>query len=49
MISFLIDSSKNERIINSINGLKTYCAKVTPATQFKKFVVPWVKKKKISI
>lgn len=41
---FYIDSSKNERITNSINQLKTYCAKVTPPAQFKKFTVPWVKK-----
>jgi len=43
---FFIDSSKNERITNSINQLKTYCVKATPATQFKKFNVPWVKEKK---
>ncbi|CAF3973360.1 unnamed protein product [Rotaria sp. Silwood2] len=34
-------STKNERITNSIDQLKTYCAKVTPAKQFKKFLVPW--------
>jgi hypothetical protein len=43
--NIFIDSSKNERITNSINQLKTYCVKATPATQFKKFNVPWVKKK----
>jgi hypothetical protein len=43
-IFVFLDSSKNERITNSINQLKTYCAKVTPATQFKKFLVPWVNK-----
>ncbi|CAF3555173.1 unnamed protein product [Adineta steineri] len=35
------DSSKNERITNSINQLKAHCEKVTPPTQFKKFLVPW--------
>ncbi|CAF0739662.1 unnamed protein product [Rotaria sp. Silwood1] len=34
-------STKTERITNSIDQLKTYCAKVTPAKQFKKFLVPW--------
>ncbi|CAM4909126.1 unnamed protein product [Rotaria socialis] len=35
------DSVKNERIINSINQLKTYCAKITPVKQFRNFTVPW--------
>ncbi|CAF0728007.1 unnamed protein product [Rotaria sordida] len=35
------DSTKNDRITNSIDQLKTHCVKVTPAKQFKKFLVPW--------
>ena len=44
---FKIYALKNERITKSINQLKSHCEKVTPATQLKKFVVPWVKLKSI--
>ena len=38
-----LDSRANERTTNSVNELKTYCEKVTPVKQFRKFLVPWVK------